>query len=532
MSVHDDTDNEFVNDFVDDPVTLISRLDMSNPLHLCLTDFTTLIVVSIKLKGTKNYQVWSCAMLLALEGKNKISFIDGSCRRSNNDEFLMGLDDSYMQIRSSILSRETLPDVRSAYDTISSEESYIVAFGSIVGSSKRNQASAFVSNMPNRNNFQRSQNINNGPRPNNVNNNRQNRGFGYSSSSGFIHEQMDTFISLIKVNKVGKNVQANMTDFPDDNPRNDAQSSDDNFAAQDEQLTTIEDNISSGEIDRYKARLVAQGFGQKEGIDYEKTFSPIVKMVIVRCLLNIDVSNSWYAFQLDVNNAFLYGDLVKIVYMKPPAGYFPFDNKVCRLKKSLYGLKQAPRQWNAKLTFALIEMVLVEYDMLVGKPAKTYLMYKLTISNEATNDDPILDNITDYQKLMGKLIYLTNTRPDISYDVHCLSQFMHSSFKSHLKIAFKILRYLKGCHGLSIHIVKNSGMSLNPFSDADWAKCVVTKKSVTGYCVFLNGSLVSWKIKKQNTLSKSSTKAEYRALASVTAIKIAANLVLHERKNT
>ncbi|GJV06572.1 hypothetical protein Tco_1344228 [Tanacetum coccineum] len=92
--------------------------------------------------------------------------------------------------------------------------------------------------------------------------------------------------------------------------------------------------------------------------------------------------------------------------------------------------------------------------------------------------------------------------PDISYDVHCLSQFMHSPLKSHLKIAFKILRYLKSCPGLGIHFFKSSGMNLKAFSDADWAKCIITRKSITGYCVFLNDSLVSWKIKKQNTLSK------------------------------
>ncbi|GKE24287.1 ribonuclease H-like domain-containing protein [Tanacetum coccineum] len=80
------SDHEYETD--DDQPTLISKLDLSSPLHLHPNDSTTLTVISVKLKGTKNYQVWSCAMLLALEGKNKIGFINGSCRRSNTDEVL------------------------------------------------------------------------------------------------------------------------------------------------------------------------------------------------------------------------------------------------------------------------------------------------------------------------------------------------------------------------------------------------------------------------------------------------------------
>ncbi|GKA40005.1 putative reverse transcriptase domain-containing protein [Tanacetum coccineum] len=209
---------------------------------------------------------------------------------------------------------------------------------------------------------------------------------------------------------------------------------------------------------------------------------PIVKVRWnLRCLLNIVVFNSWPVFQLDVNNAFLYGDFNETVYMKPPEGYFPSGNK------------------SGKDVFLAL------------------LVYVDNIIITASDNDHILDNITNYQKLMGTLIYLTNTRLDISYDVHCLSRFMHSPLKSHLKIAFKILRYLKSCQGLSIHIVKSFGMNLKAFSDDDWAKCVVTRKSVTRYCVFLNGSLVFWKSKKQNTLTKSSTEVEYRALASVTS---------------
>ncbi|GJX57430.1 ribonuclease H-like domain-containing protein [Tanacetum coccineum] len=129
--------------------------------------------------------------------------------------------------------------------------------------------------------------------------------------------------------------------------------------------------------------------------------------------------------------------------------------------------------------------LLSEYGILTRKPAKTPLMSKLVISKEACQNDPLLENVTDYQKLIGKLIYLTNTTPDISYDVHCLSQFMHSSLSSHLKIAFKILRYLKSSPGLGIHIASTSDMFLNAYSDADWANCIVTRKLVIGIVCFL-----------------------------------------------
>ncbi|XP_071740362.1 uncharacterized protein [Rutidosis leptorrhynchoides] len=113
---------------------------------------------------------------------------------------------------------------------------------------------------------------------------------------------------------------------------------------------------SNGEIERYKARLVAKGYSQKEEIDYDETFTHVIKHVTLRCIITLAVQNDWPLFQFDVNNAFLYGDLHEEIYMKLPEGYFTKDEtKVCKLVKSLYGLKQAPRQWNHKLNYALIE---------------------------------------------------------------------------------------------------------------------------------------------------------------------------------
>ncbi|GJW85915.1 uncharacterized mitochondrial protein-like protein [Tanacetum coccineum] len=161
--------------------------------------------------------------------------------------------------------------------------------------------------------------------------------------------------------------------------------------------------------------------------------------------------------------------------------------------------------------------LLHEFGLLGVKPMNTPIEQKVSISFESSSKDPLLDNITEYQKLVVKLIYLTLTRPDISYDVHCLSQYMHAPLLSHLKLDFRVLRYLKLSPGKGIGIFKGkSPLVLSAWSDADWAKCAATRKSVTGFCVFLGGSLVSWKSKKQTTVAKSSAEAEYRAMAAVT----------------
>ena len=153
------------------------------------------------------------------------------------------------------------------------------------------------------------------------------------------------------------------------------------------------------------------------------------------------------------------------------------------------------------------------FGMLGCKPVATPMDLNLVVSEHDINsNDELIANVTEYQKLFVKMIYLTITRPDISYPIHSLSQFMHSPRIYHLKLALRVLRYLKGSPGLGISSSISESFKLCAYVDSDWNKCLSTRRSVTGFCIYLGNSLISWKSKKQTTVSRSSTEAEYRAL--------------------
>jgi hypothetical protein len=125
-------------------------------------------------------------------------------------------------------------------------------------------------------------------------------------------------------------------------------------------------------------------------------------------------------------------------------------------------------------------------------------------------------DIPSYRRLVGRLLYLNATRPDITFSTQQLSQFLPAPTSAHYNAAVRILRFLKSCPGRGIFFPRDSSLQLQGYSDADWAGCIDTRRSISGQCFFLGKSLISWRTKKQLTVSKSSSEAEYRALAAAT----------------
>lgn len=142
--------------------------------------------------------------------------------------------------------------------------------------------------------------------------------------------------------------------------------------------------------------------------------------------------------------------------------------------------------------------ILTETGYLGAKPANSLLPQNLKLSKDGGKT---IADASMYRKLVGKLLYLTITRPDLSNAVQVLSQFLRSPKQPHLEAAYHVLWYLKGTPRQGLFFAKNSDLTLKGYCDADWAACLDTRMSITGYCIFLGNSLVSWKSKKHQILS-------------------------------
>lgn len=308
---------------------------------------------------------------------------------------------------------------------------------------------------------------------------------------------------------------------------------------------------ADGSVERFKARLVTKGYNQKWGIDYQETFSPVIKMTNVRCLLALASHHHWILHQLDINNAFLHGDLDEEVYMLPPQGFDCPAGYVCQLIKSLYGLKQASRQWFAKLLgefqlgdftqskndyslfikrdsfYSTIAAVYVDDIILTGNNTTeiqdlkdhlhhtfsikdlgqlsffleieiAYMDHGITMSQGKFTREVLEDagggvysDHVKYRCLVGKLNFLTHTRPDLSYTVQHLSQFLQCPRVPHFQALMHTLHYLASTAGQGILLQGSDQLTLQAFTDSDWGACKDTRRSISGYMMLLGNSPIS-----------------------------------------
>ncbi|XP_016178828.1 uncharacterized protein LOC107621313 [Arachis ipaensis] len=161
-----------------------------------------------------------------------------------------------------------------------------------------------------------------------------------------------------------------------------------------------------------------------------------------------------------------------------------------------------------KYTLSLLE----ETGFLGCKPANTPMDANMKLRLDEGDHIP---DASSYRRLIGRLKYLTISRPDITFAVVKLAQYMENPRTPHLEAVHHVLRYLKAAPTQGLLFSSKSKFHLSMYTDADWGSCLDTRRSTTGYCTFLGDSLVSWKSKKQDVVSRSSTETEYRALANV-----------------
>ncbi|GJR05197.1 putative ribonuclease H-like domain-containing protein [Tanacetum coccineum] len=352
-----------------------------------------------------------------------------------------------------------------------------------------------------------------------------------------------------------------------------------------------------GVVVRNKARLVAQGHRQEEGIDYDEVFAPVARLEAIRLFLAFASYMGFIVYQMDVKSAFLYGTIEEEVYVSQPPGFVDPDHpkKVYKVVKALYGLHQAPRAWYAtlstflekhgyrrgtidktlfikkdkkdiilvqiyvddiifgstkkswsdefealmkgrfqmsamgELTFFLglqvkqsqegifisqdkyVAEILKKFDFVSVKSAVTPMETKAPLAQDEGGPDVDLHL---YRSMIGCLMYLTASRPDIMYAVCACSRFQVTPKVSHLYAVKRIFKYIKGKPKLGLWYPRESPLDLVAYSDSDYAAANLDRKSTTGGCQFLGRRLISWQCKKQTIVATSTTEAEYVAAAS------------------
>ncbi|KAK6161170.1 hypothetical protein DH2020_004551 [Rehmannia glutinosa] len=235
-----------------------------------------------------------------------------------------------------------------------------------------------------------------------------------------------------------------------------------------------------GNIVRNKARLVAQGYCQEEGIDYDETFAPVARLEAIRILLAYSCFKNFKLYQMDVKSAFL-------------------NVQIKQCQEGIY-ISQS------KYTKELLKKFGIEEGRTVSTPMATNVKIDKDEKGKSVDE-------SKYRGMIGSLLYLTASTPDILHAVCLCARFQSNPKESHLSVVKRIFRYLKGTIQYGLFYPKNENFSLKGYSDSDYAGNIDDRKSTSGSCQFLGDCLVSWFSMKQNCVSLSTAEAEYISAA-------------------
>ncbi|GJS80689.1 putative ribonuclease H-like domain-containing protein [Tanacetum coccineum] len=291
-----------------------------------------------------------------------------------------------------------------------------------------------------------------------------------------------------------------------------------------------------GVVVRNKARLVAQGYTQEEGIDYDEVFAPVARIEAIRLFLAFASFMGFIVFQMDVKSAFLYGTIDEEVYVSQPPGFVDPDhpNKVYKVVKALYGLHQAPRAWYATLSTFLekhgYKRGTIDKTLFIKRDKKDIMLVQVYV------DDIIFGSTTWF----GVMSLKPCMKADFQMVSWCELTFFSRSTRqtgtreksSYLGTSYvaEILNLICSCECESCNNnpwrPRESPFDLEAFSDSDYGGSNLDRKSTTGGCQFLGQRLILWQCKKQTIMATSTTEAEYVAAAKIAVDKFCGSKII------
>nr|GEU70062.1 retrovirus-related Pol polyprotein from transposon TNT 1-94 [Tanacetum cinerariifolium] len=296
-------------------------------------------------------------------------------------------------------------------------------------------------------------------------------------------------------------------------------------------------------IQKNKAQLVAHGYHQEEGIDFEESFAQVARFEAIRIFLAFAADKNMVVYQMDMKTAFWNGYLREEVYVSQLDGFVDPDNPnhVYKLKKALYGLKQALRAW-----YDMLSSFLISQDFSKGSVDPTLFIHRngndllpvqiyvddiiFAASTPELLDTPMVEKSKldedkegkandppHYHGMIGTLLYLIASRPDLLFAICMCARYQDRPTKKHLHAVIRIFRYLRGTVNRGLRYLKDSLTAFTAFVDTDHAGCQDTRRSTSGSLQLLGDRLISWSSKRQRSATISSTEAEYIALSGCCA---------------